>query len=122
MPWFSTMANGYYVLTDYDGRPKPTMMAYSALEQQLDGAVAFGVRRRNGFKSHMVSKGNGSMAVVWSEQERRFAVDGARVLDLMGTEMTKPVLHSGEPVYVVAPQLPCGQLEPRLNSALTAND
>ncbi len=122
MPWFSTMANGYYVLTDYDGRPKPTMMAYSALEQQLDGAVAFGVRRRNGFTTHLFSKGNGSMAVVWSEQERRFAVDGARVLDLMGTEMTKPVLHSGEPVYVVAPQLPCGQLEPRLNSALTAND
>ncbi len=39
MPWFSTMANGYYVLMDYDGRPKPTMMAYSALEQQLDGAT-----------------------------------------------------------------------------------
>ena len=22
MPWFSTMANGYYVLMDYDGRPQ----------------------------------------------------------------------------------------------------
>ena len=96
--------------------------AYSVLEQQLDGAVAFGVRRRNGLTTHLFSTGNGSIAVVWSERERRFAVEGARVLDLMGNEMMQPVLHSGEPVYVVAPQLPCGQLEPLLNSALTAND
>ncbi len=25
------MANGYYVMMDYDGRPKPTMMAYKRL-------------------------------------------------------------------------------------------
>ncbi len=31
MPWFSVMANGYSVRLDYDGRPKPRMMAYSAL-------------------------------------------------------------------------------------------
>ena len=114
MPWFSTMANGYYVLMDYDGRPKPTMMAYSALEQQLDGAAAFAVHRRNGLVAHVFSRGSGSAAVVWSEQQRGLAVEDAIVLDLMGNEMTTPVLHPGEPVYVVAPQLSPDQLDPRL--------
>ena len=99
---------------DYDGRPKPTMMAYSALEQQLDGAAAFGMRQRNGLTVHLFSKGSGAIAVVWSEQERALAVDGASVLDLMGNEMTRPVLRPGEPVFVVAPQLSPDQLDPRL--------
>ncbi|MBM4091118.1 MAG: hypothetical protein FJ276_17105 [Planctomycetes bacterium] len=114
MPWFSTMANGYYVLMDYDGRPKPTMMAYSALEQQLDGAAPSGVLRRDDLTVHLFSKGSGSVALVWSEHERELAVADALVLDLMGNAMTPPRLRPGEPVYIVAPGLSPDQLEPRL--------
>jgi len=114
MPWFSTMANGYYVLMDYDGRPKPTMMAYSALEQQLDGATPAGKRQRNGLTLHLFAKGHGAVAVVWSEQERTLAVAGATVLDLMGNAAQSPVLRPGEPVFVVAPQLSAEQLSVRL--------
>ncbi len=114
MPWFSTMANGYYVLMDYDGRPKPTMMAYSALEQQLDGATPFGHRERNRLTAHLFSKGSGSIAVVWSQEQRGLAVADATVLDLMGNEITEPVLQPGEPVYVVAPQLAPDLLDRRL--------
>ena len=111
MPWFSTMANGYYVLMDYDGRPKPTMMAYSAIEQQLDGATPRGKRQRNGLTVHLFSKGPGAIAVAWSEQERTLAIQGASVLDLMGNEEQKPVLRPGEPVFVAVPRLTPEQLE-----------
>ena len=114
MPWFSTMANGYYVMMDYDGRPKPTMMAFSALEQQLDGAVPRGKRERGGLTVHMFSKGPGSVAVVWSEGQRPLAVEGASVLDLMGNEEQEPVLRPGEPAFVVAPGLTPEQLDARL--------
>jgi len=110
MPWFSTMANGYYVLMDYDGRPKPTMMAYSALEQQLDGATPRGVRARNGLTVHLFSKGSGAVAVLWSERERSLVVEGASVLDLMGNEEREPRLRPGEPVFVVTPHLAPEQL------------
>jgi hypothetical protein len=114
MPWFSTMANGYYVMMDYDGRPKPTMMAFSALEQQLDGAAPFGVRRRNNLTAHLFSKGAGSVAVVWSDQPRELAIEDAVILDLMGNEMAMSKLQPGEPVYVVAPRLSTDQLDQQL--------
>ena len=114
MPWFSTMANGYYVLMDFDGRPKPTMMAYSALEQQLDGAKPVRSIEREGLTIHLFSKGRGSMAVVWSEQARRLSVEGASVLDLMGNPEPEPSLRPHEPVYVSAPRLTPAQLEERL--------
>ncbi|MHB8897968.1 MAG: carbohydrate binding domain-containing protein [Thermoguttaceae bacterium] len=116
MPWFSTMANGYYVMMDYDGRPKPTMMAYSALEQQLDGAAAFRVCRRGSLTAHLFTKGSGSVAVVWSDQPRELSVQDATVLDLMGNAVVAPaVLRPGEPVYVAAPALSSEELEARLN-------
>ena len=114
MPWFSTMANGYYVLMDFDGRPKPTMMAYSALEQQLDGAKPVRSIEHGGLTIHLFAKGRGSIAVVWSEQARRLSVEGASVLDLMGNPEPEPSLRPGEPVYVSAPRLTPGQLEERL--------
>ena len=105
MPWFSTMANGYYVLMDYDGRPKPTMMAYSTLERQLDGTSPRGVRVRNGLTVHLFSKGRGAIAVGWSDRERILAIECATVLDLMGNEEQEPRLRPGEPVFVVVPDL-----------------
>jgi len=111
MPWFSTMANGYYVLMDYAGRPTPTMMAYSALEQQLDGAVPYGMRRRGPLTVHLFSKRSGSMAVAWSDQARAIAVEGAKILNLMGNEEPKPVLRPGEPVFIVAPRSTAEQLD-----------
>ncbi len=114
MPWFSTMANGYYVLMDYDGRPKPTMMAYSTLERQLDGTSPRGVRVRNGLTVHLFSKGRGAIAVVWSDRERILAIEGATVLDLMGNEEQEPRLRPGEPVFVVVPDLAPERLDSRL--------
>ena len=110
LPWFSTMANGYYVLMDYDGRPKPTMMAYSALEQQLDGAKSAGKREQNGLTVHLFSKGRGSVAVVWSEQSRVLTAKGTSVLDLMGNPDSTRTLKPGEPVYVISPRLTPDQL------------
>jgi hypothetical protein len=114
MPWFSAMANGYYVLMDYDGRPKPTMMAYSALEQQLDGATPRGARVRDGLTVHLFAKGSGAVAVAWSQRERSLAIENARVLDLMGNQQQEPQLRPGEPVFVVAPHLTPEQLDARL--------
>jgi len=114
MPWFSTMANGYYVLMDYDGRPKPTMMAYSALEQQLDGATPIGKRARNDLTVHLFAKGTGAVAVAWSDRERLLPVEDAVVLDLMGNAMREPALRPGEPVFVVAPQLAPELLDAKL--------
>lgn len=114
MPWFSTMANGYYVLMDYDGRPKPTMMAYSALEQQLDGARPLGKRRKNNLTIHLFAKRTGSLAVVWSDQHRQLSIQGVQVLDLMGNPMPTPTLRPGEPVFVLASHLQPEQLETAL--------
>ncbi len=114
MPWFSSMANGYYVLMDYDGRPKPTMMAYSALEQQLDGATPVGKRTAGELAVYLFAKGDGAVAVVWSDTPRPLDVAGAAVLDLMGNPMPDPVLRPGEPVFVDAPQLAPDLLEARL--------
>lgn len=117
MPWFSTMANGYYVLMDYAGRPKPTMMAYSALEAMLDGAKPAGEWQRKGLTIHLFTQGGGSVAVLWSEQARPFSPRGATVCDLMGNEMKKPALNPGEPVYVCAPRLSAEQLKKLLTDA-----
>ena len=105
LPWFSTMANGYYVLMDYDGRPKPTMMAYSALEQQLDGARPAGTSTRGDLTAHLFQKGRGTVAVVWSDRARPLSIKGASVFDLMGNAEPTPVLRPGEPVYLHAPRL-----------------
>ena len=110
MPWFSTMANGYYVLLDYAGRPKPTMMAYSALAAMLAGAKPAGERQREGLTVHLFIQGGGSVAVLWSDRARPLSVRGTRVFDLMGNEMKKPTLNPGEPVYVCAPELSAEQL------------
>ena len=105
------MANSYYVLMDYDGRPKPTMMAYSALEQQLDGATPRGKRQRDGLTVHLFAREPGAVAVAWSEQQRSLAIQGASVMDLMGNEEHSPVLRPGEPVFIVTPRLTPEQLD-----------
>lgn len=120
MPWFSTMANGYYVLMDYDGRPKPTMMAFSSLEQQLDGTAPFGLRIHNGLTAHLFSRGTGSVAVVWSDRRQALAVENVKVLDLMGNAMEKPLLEPGEPIYAIAPRLSPGQLDTQLHALSSA--
>jgi hypothetical protein len=111
MPWFSAMANGYYVLLDYDGRPKPTMMAYSALESFVGDAEPAGVARRDGLTIHAFARGNGAVAVVWSLVSRRLsAPPGVSLFDLMGNEMKGPALNPGEPVYLIAPALKPAQI------------
>ena len=112
MPWFSTMANGYYVLLDYDGRPKPTMMAYSALEWMLAAAKPVEVMRRDNLTVHLFGRENGTVAVAWSASARQLSVRPAvTVFDLMGNEMKRPTLNVNEPVYVVAPALKPAQLQ-----------
>jgi hypothetical protein len=112
MPWFSTMANGYYVLLDYDGRPKPTMMAYSALESFLADAKPAAVLRHDDLSAHLFERATGAVAVVWSARTRLLQVPpDVSVLDLMGNEMESPTLNAGEPVYVLAPKLKPAQLQ-----------
>ena len=113
-PQAGVSAAGQVEIVDFDGRPKPTMMAYSALEQQLDGAKPVRSIEHGGLTIHLFAKGRGSIAVVWSEQARRLSVEGASVLDLMGNPEPEPSLRPGEPVYVSAPRLTPGQLEERL--------
>jgi hypothetical protein len=95
---------------DYDGRPKPTMMAYSALEQHLDGATPRRVLRRGDLTAHLFSRPSGAVAVVWSDNRRPLAAEGAAVHDLMGNDEPKPMLRPGEPVFVVAPGFTADQL------------
>ena len=105
MPWFSAMANGYYVLTDYDGRPKPTLMAYSALESILDQAKPLKVEQRNGVTSHLFARGKGTVAVIWSDRALTFDPPASMtVLDLMGNPQKNPTLLPGEPIYLQAPR------------------
>lgn len=112
MPWFSAMANGYYVLLDYDGRPKPTMMAYSALESFLDGARPVKVVRREGLSIHLFRRGQGSLAVAWSTHDQPLWVPaGVTLFDLMGNLIKAAGLRAGEPVYIAAPKLAPTELE-----------
>ncbi len=106
MPWFSAMANGYYVMTDYAGRPKPTMMAYSALESVLGDATPAKVVQRSDLTAHLFMHGKGTVAVMWSDVERSLALPpGILILDLMGNPKANATLRPGEPVYVRASQL-----------------
>jgi len=106
MPWFSSMANGYYVLTDYDGRPKPTMMAYSALEAMLGEARPVRMIARNGVTLHLFARGQETVAVAWSEAERKLNLPRkVHAFDLMGNEVKRPLMRIGEPVYLRAPAL-----------------
>ncbi len=100
MPWYSTMANGYYVLADYDCRPKPTLMAYSALEMLLSGCTPLRVVEKDGLTAHLFRKGSGALAVLWSDRDRDLKAPGARAFDLMGNPLRPLRLRAGEPVYL----------------------
>ncbi|MBI3921618.1 MAG: hypothetical protein HY318_09395 [Armatimonadetes bacterium] len=116
MPWFSTMANGYYVLMDYDGRPKPTMMAYSAMEMLLGNAKPVKVLRTTDLTAHLFSKGKGSVAVVWGSRARSFPARGVKVVDIMGNAMKSESLRPREPIYMQTPGLPPAKLEALLRA------
>jgi hypothetical protein len=116
MPWFSTMANGSYVLLDYDGRPKATMMAYSALEARIGECRPVRSRRAADLTAHLFrpSAGKGSIAVVWAPRALRLALPGVTIEDMMGAPLGEPTLRPGEPVFIVAPDLTPERLEAKL--------
>ena len=114
MPWFSTMANGYYVLLDYDGRPKPTLMAYSAMEMLLGDAKPVKAFTSGDLSVHLFAKGGGTIAVVWSDRARTLPLHDAEALDMMGNPMKTPALNLGEPAFIHAPGLTAAQLEGQL--------
>ena len=106
------MVNGSYVLLDYGGRPKPTMMAYSALESFLAGTKPVRVTRRGDLSVHLLSRHEGAVAIVWSTRARPlFLPAGTFAFDLMGNEMKQPVLNPGEPIYIRALHLTPADLE-----------
>ena len=106
MPWFSTMANGYYVIMDYDGRPKPTMMAYSAMESLLGDAKPVKVLNRDDLTIHLFARSKGSIAVIWSSCERPVKLSrGLTAFDMMGNKLKQNMFHAGEPVYIHAGRL-----------------
>jgi hypothetical protein len=111
-PWFSTVVNGSYVLLDYEGRPKPTMMAYSALESFLAGTKPVRVTRQGGLSVHLFSRDEGAVAVVWSTGARPlFLPAGTSAFDLMGNLLKPPALNPGEPIYIRALDLTPADLE-----------
>jgi len=115
MPWFSAMANGYYVLLDYDGRPKPTMMAYSALESFLADAKPIKVIRRRALTFHLFARDTATIAVVWSFHEQPLLLpSGTARFNLMGDRIKATTLTANEPIYIVAPHLAAAQLESAL--------
>ena len=107
MPWFSTMANGYYVIMDYDGRPKPTMMAYSAMESLLGNAKPVKVlMNRDDLTIHLFARDKGAIAVVWSNRARPVELRrGLTAFDMMGNKLVQNMFHVGEPVYISAPKM-----------------
>lgn len=72
------------------------------------------MRRRGDLTVHLFSKGRGSVAVAWSDYERRLTIEDAGVLDLMGNPLKKAELRPGEPVFIVAPRLNAEPLDARL--------
>ncbi len=120
IPWFSAMANGYYVLTDYDGRPKPTLMAFSALESVLENARPVKVEHSDGVTVHLFSQGKGTIAVLWSNHPSALTPPSrTELLDLMGNPQEKPLLRAGEPVYLRAPHHTAAEFD-KLNILLRA--
>ncbi|HTP79944.1 MAG TPA: carbohydrate binding domain-containing protein [Bacteroidota bacterium] len=99
-PFFSTLSTASYMLMDNDGRPKPTMLAYSALQEFLGNAVAVDAVRKNGLSVSVFRTDVGALAVVWSDSSRSIKIEGVAVYDFMGNPTERRTFGAGEPFYV----------------------
>jgi hypothetical protein len=94
--WYSRMANGAYVLTDVEGRPKPTLLAYSVLAAQLSGATPIEVIRSPDRVVHVFDAGRDAVAVIWGTHVAM--PPDLDCVDMFGAAAKAP-LGSGEPLY-----------------------
>lgn len=117
---------------EYDGAPKPMLIAYSVMTEKLEGAAPFEREVLLGDKQHcfVFSKGAGSVAVAWSwdDEGKKISVtlpEGLRpkVSNMMGhpvqAERDGRIVLSldGNPLYVEAEHLPAQQLFAQLSRA-----
>jgi hypothetical protein len=96
--WFSTLANGAYVLTDNEGRPKATMIAFATLAALLGDAKPAEVSRSDGRVVHAFAGADGAIAVVWGTAAELAVPPSVTCFDLMGNA-SKPRLSKDEPLY-----------------------
>jgi hypothetical protein len=100
-PWYSTMVNGSTVLLDYAGRPKPTMMAYSALANTLCNAVPIAsIRTEKFFCSFFRSTQSAeTRGILWSTTSKLLNAEDAEFTDMMGNSLNAVYLAAEEPVF-----------------------
>jgi hypothetical protein len=104
-PWYSSMTNGSTVLLDYDGRPKPTMMAYSAMATLVDGSIPSESVYRSNLTALLFKKSQESIAICWGEKPLLVSIKGTQVFNMMGAPLRGDSSHANEPVFITSNNL-----------------
>ncbi|MBI2299824.1 MAG: carbohydrate binding domain-containing protein [Armatimonadetes bacterium] len=113
---------------EFDGAPRPELIAYSVMTEMLEGATPFGREPRIGDKIHcfVFTRGRDAVAAIWywgTEPESVTvtlpAAPSFRVSDLMGNAVRPaPKLRlDGNPLYLVARGRPAQELFDALSQA-----
>jgi hypothetical protein len=110
---------------EYDGAPRPMLIAYSVLTEKVEGAVPFDKKVAMDDKLHcfVFAKGEGSVAAVWvwGDEKKKIGLALSReprllVSDMMGNPIhtdpgEKTVLHvDGNPLYLEAASVSAREL------------
>ncbi|MBM3498213.1 MAG: hypothetical protein FJX74_06035 [Armatimonadetes bacterium] len=116
---------GMYAI-EWDGAPRPALVAYSVLTEKLEGAEPLGREVDLGEKLHcyVFARGVGSVAAAWSWDAgaRQVALKlpdrpGLRVSDMMGNPVPNGAVPlTGDPVYIEAPGLSAEALAAELGA------
>lgn len=99
-PWYSTSSNGAYVLLDQFGKPKPTLLAYRTVIDQLSGATPYKKIINNGYSCYLFRIYDQQIAVIWSEKPFTLqTIRGDSLYDIMGNLRVPKIVNAGEPVF-----------------------
>ncbi|MBM3473320.1 MAG: hypothetical protein FJX75_08645 [Armatimonadetes bacterium] len=117
---------GMYAI-EYDGAPRPALVAYSVMTEKLEGAQPREREVPLGEKLHcyVFARGADSVAAVWywGEDGKQFRLSlpagpGLSVSDMMGNPVPAPDLRvTGDPLYIEGPGLSADALAARLSNA-----
>jgi len=99
-PWYSRMVNGATVLLDYGGRPKPTMMAYSATAEMLDYTTPIKSIYDTGVVLLLFKKGPELTAVVWGPRSTTISIPATKIFNMMGDQINNFRSVPKEPFFV----------------------
>lgn len=116
-PWYSTMVNGSTVLLDYSGRPKPTMMAYSAMATLLNGSIPVKSVYRSNFTALLFKKSQESIAICWGAKPLHISITGTQVFNMMGVPLLGDLSSANEPVLITSNNLDPASLLSELERA-----